>query len=96
MQRDEKGRFVRQNKGGVTIQFPPFLSMVKYLFIAIIFYPWYTALFKNGKVEKIMEKIVYFDPSASKCNLSESQVGFATPGSSGSRRSNSGHNPDFK
>ena len=53
MPKDERG-FIYGSGSGVTIQLPPFLSMIKYLLITLIFYPWCAILFKSGRIEKIM------------------------------------------
>ena len=71
MPRDEKGRFVKE---GLSIQFPPILSILKYLIVSIIIYPWYYVLMKSGKIDRIMGSIFTIDNSLGNSqNLGNSQ-----------------------
>ena len=60
MPRDEKGRFVKE---GLSIQFPPILSILKYLIVSIIIYPWYYVLMKSGKIDRLKGSIFTLDNS---------------------------------
>ena len=61
MPRDEKGRFIK-NSEGMSIQLPPLLSMLKYLLISIVLYPWYYVITKSGKVDTLMGHIFPVNP----------------------------------
>ena len=80
MPRDEKGRFVKE---GLSIQFPPILSILKYLIVSIIIYPWYYVLMKSGKIDRIMGSIFTIDNSlgnsqSSTLSKTESMMGSKT------------------
>ena len=55
MPRDERGRFTKND--GMSIQLPPLPSMLKYLLISIVLYPWYYVFMKSGKVDMFMGNI---------------------------------------
>ena len=53
-QRDERGRFI---KNDLTIQLPAPLSLLKYLIISIILYPWYYIIVRIGILDKLSKYI---------------------------------------
>ena len=64
MQRDEKGRF-KKNDVPISIVLPPFWSMIKIIVVAIIIYPWYYAITKRQFVDRAMNYV--FPMGANNC-----------------------------
>ena len=60
MPRDEKGRFTKE-ENGFSLTLPNPFSVIKYLFIYLVFYPWYKllGLFINYYWDKLNMKFVF-------------------------------------
>ena len=60
MPRDEKGRFIKEENGFI-LTFPNPFSIIKYLILCLVLYPWYKllGLCLNYCWEKLNMKIVF-------------------------------------